>query len=1076
MKHLPIGLSAIACVLLLWGLNYVLTTPSHESAEVRATSSLNTAPSRPKGESAPRFQGTIEQQSQGTSRAAVEVDATLSGLVTNLSGTALPDATISFSPTHQLRSFSPLSAGTWIEQMATMLFAQSDAQGHFEFDFPSGRDEGILWVSKPGYEGRFVDINAGGLRGTNGLPVTIALGLADEVAVVVNRTDGFALGAFSIVERGVGDRRSKIQDATPADRAASLFLRVAQENQDGSVWTGVMPSIPGQVWFHAEAGELTSNQVLRVPGEVVELSLHPSFTLAVHLEKQALGTSSSGPTVTVFTLGASEYSESILTLNEHGDGQAKIPLADCPSYGLQVVGGGFAIQTKSIPTPGPGAFVEVRFSGEPVEDISLHFEDQGGAAVEGVESQISYTSPEGEQNESGLISASDEDGDAVLHSMPVGPFWVMYNHPDFSDGFSGPHYRDDMAGKKTTIRLDALGSITGYVLAETRRLTEYKLFAWSATDSPESALELDLSDSRRKDGQFSIKLPLGEFNLMAWGPGFSNGPATSVSITREAVTELELSVSQSISGSGRLLDEVTYQPIVGAKVWPSLSSAGSVVAFVEDAGISDSNGHFTVRGFSPNELANLAIEAPGYASASFLRGPTLNGGFATVDFEDLVLTRESHLDVRFSTGNDSDWSGHFVEIFGCSSTTPVLYLNEDGGARFEGVTAGRPTIRLYSPLGLPVWVQTQAITGSGPWELAFDLQDGHSVEVHVPNVETYGLGKLYVSVMSAENSSTARSRYMPLDPDTGVCLFEGIPAGTHSVFLLGPALERLACERVTVLADQITQVSIEPGDLNLSVSLTDSQGQPMAQVEISASPPGEAGASIYSSYTDQEGLADLGMVPFQNGFLTIVDNATDSCMSHVPFSIAGDPSPISVTWDAPIAFAIRIADRGQPIVGAQVTIDLVEEPNLLFYGSSGSQGEVHFGQVSDTQYAVSSSSSWLWPEVKIIRPTHTGPVDVEFRRRGDLRLQLRTVTGEGLAGVPVELGSVEFSTESVATWFAGGFVKTGAGGLQTDHMGELSVTGLPNGKFTWDAPSVGLSGVIVVPPLGVGEGLGILEQ
>ena len=144
-------------------------------------------------------------------------------------------------------------------------------------------------------------------------------------------------------------------------------------------------------------------------------------------------------------------------------------------------------------------------------------------------------------------------------------------------------------------------------------------------------------------------------------------------------------------------------------------------------------------------------------------------------------------------------------------------------------------------------------------------------------------------------------------------------------------------------------------------------------------------------------------------------------------------------------------------------------------GKLNADGMFTSGQVTQAEYEIMITSPWVWPQVKSLYPSNGETVDVEFRRRGDLRLQLRTLAGQGLAGVPVELRSVEFSTESVATWLAGSLVKTGESGLQTDHQGELSVTGLPNGKFTWDAPSVGLSGVIVVPPLGVGEGVGIQE-
>jgi hypothetical protein len=293
--------------------------------------------------------------------------------------------------------------------------------------------------------------------------------------------------------------------------------------------------------------------------------------------------------------------------------------------------------------------------------------------------------------------------------------------------------------------------------------------------------------------------------------------------------------------------------------------------------------------------------------------------------------------------------------------------------------------------------------------------------------------------------------------------------------VLNSLYKKLACGQVTMLDGQITQVTVVPGAAELKVLVQDGTGAPMPQLYVTASRQGQTPLSGYAGNTNQDGLADVGMIPFDEGYLTIINDVTNSCMSHVPFSLEEGLNQLNVTWNTDAILAVRVIDAGTPLGSAAIQIDTVLEPFSLFSTELDSGGTFTSGGVSQAEYTISVTSPWVWPQMRSLFPSDGTTVDVEFRRRGDLRLRIQSATGQALAGIPIQLTSVEFSTESVSSWLAAGLVKAGVSGLQTDGQGALAVSGLPNGTFTWEAPSVGLSGMITVPPLGVGEGLGLVE-
>jgi hypothetical protein len=1076
MKYSYVVLAALALlilVVLLGGSNEkrVVISPGLKTQTSEEESALESVP-HPVGDDAGLHSPASLLSSH---RVAVALDQSLKGVVLTKDGSPLRGAQVSWSPAGPERAFAAIAQGTWREQESVQRNVETDSKGQFKIPFETTRADGFLWATLLGHEARFHRVQEGGPSSPIAQPLRFELPTSADINVTLERADGEPIGAYKIIERGVGNFASQEANADPENLAALAFLRTRDGRGVAATESSALPSIDDLVWLHAETATLASDQVSTGPGSQVELKLRPAFTLAVRLNMGSGELNTTSARASIYPLDGEESQVTFLSLAADGTAEIKIPVADCTQYEVQLAGGGFAMDSKTFPQPAAGGRVEIEFIGQRVKDVSLRYSDQNGTPAEGIKALISWTDDEGQQNESARMYESDDTGCTVLHSLPAGPFWLIYTSENHVDGFRGPFHYSQIEGGHIDVEVFALASVTGLVLANGKAQTAYRLFSWEASASPDTATELDLKDAVDKEGRFEVKLPMGRFSLMAWAQGFSNSPAILVEVAPVESPTIELVLRESIRATGRLLDELSREPVLNATLTAGISSGGVNAAFVGEVSLSQADGTFTIDGYSPVEKGTLVIDAQGYASASAEVSPRGLAPGEDLQFGDVLLSRYSHVAIALSSTDITDWSGYYVQIGNAPSHSSTQYATRDGLLTFSGVTPCRPYYTLYLPDGHAVLRHSEPLIGTGPWEVTIDLDTGLSLEVLAPADERYGDGPLYVSVRGATGPATNRTFFGKLDLNTRTCLLKGLPPGTHSVAIIDSQSAKRACGQVEMVEGQVSQVTIVPGAPKLNVLVRDSSGAPVPHLYVTASPQGQTPLSGYTGNTNQDGLADVGMIPFDEGFLTIINDVTNSCMSHVPFSLEEGLNQLNVTWNTDAILAVRVIDAGTPLGSAAIQIDTVLEPFSLFSTELDSGGTFTSGGVSQAEYTISVTSPWVWPQMRSLFPSDGTTVDVEFRRRGDLRLRIQSATGQALAGIPIQLTSVEFSTESVLSWLTAGLVKAGVSGLQTDCQGALIVSGLPNGKFTWDAPSVGLSGMITVPPLGVGEGLGLVE-
>jgi len=190
-----------------------------------------------------------------------------------------------------------------------------------------------------------------------------------------------------------------------------------------------------------------------------------------------------------------------------------------------------------------------------------------------------------------------------------------------------------------------------------------------------------------------------------------------------------------------------------------------------------------------------------------------------------------------------------------------------------------------------------------------------------------------------------------------------------------------------------------------------------------------------------------------------------------------DGEPLELVFDSDRSLAVRALDGEVPLDGLFMLVTYADEGIRAIQMPLDGDGVLRHGPVSDVDFDCHPMAPWVWPEVVRVHAVERGaaPATIQLRRRGDLVVRIVDQAGLPLAGIPLKLTETASGTP-VSSWLSAGLVVAEPGGMVTDSQGELRLTGLPHGDFTWEAPSLSLAGVTDVPPLGEGLATGLFEQ
>ena len=1021
--------------------------------------------------------GRVEVVAQ-TSRAVVR------GVVSNLSDAPIEGAEISWTPSSLGLSRSSHCEGTWQEMLAQIRTAVSDSGGAFELALPDETATGVVWVTKPGYAAALEWLEPGDQLG-----LTFGLEVSEPLQVHVRRADGKDVTGTQVIFRGSVRNDLPLDQLEPLVRAQQLLLRVVEigaSEEEGvepqSERTVLLPEVGEFLLLRAEAEDVISSSTLaRAPGPV-DLLLQPTFDLVI----TALGDAANPadrPQAEVMAIDG-EPALRLIRLNADGIGEGSVPAVACEFYRVILSGGSAAVESQDFPPPEAGARVELTFELRPGAQVPLLFTQPGGEPVPMARAGVNWDGADGKPRTDHPATRSNDQGIAILSSVPEGPFWIEYTHADYVNSFAGPYDVATLPRVATAegeaevfepivIVLTPEAEVTGRVVGGGENLLDYSLFAWPTGTPPSQSMTLDVEID--DEGVFRFRVPAGEISVAAWAEGFAQSDSVQVTAEPAGTEELVIQLPDALLGRGRILDSTTRKPIAGIPVYVRLTEIGVPFADIPTPLMTNADGYFEGVAFSPYGLASVMVVLDGYAAAGASASPVKRElGASEIDFGEIYLVPESTLDLTV-TGYEGGGS-LTVSILGTQAVeTPLVPTTEGHSVHIEGVKAGRAEILIFENGYTLFTRQTELLNGNGPWRVQLEVDSSTSLEVSLDGVESVGP----VATLTAASYGGILGVFERMVPvqqpewDAGSITLFGLPAGPVSLLLQAGSGETLGVGMGTITLGTVNHARLETDRPSLSVLVTDTNGQPLTGAYVMAAPPELPMNDRFYGKTNSEGLAVIGPVPYEVAKTRVI-RADGAMMSSVLLEVPNDGTPATLVFDSKNQLSYRARDGEVLLAGLEMIMVFHDEGILGLQMPLDGEGVLTYGPMSDVDFDCYAVSSWVWPEMRVVHtvPEGAAPVEIQFRRRGSLVLRVLNEVGAPLPGIPVTLKSVEYG-EDVQTWLNDGKVTGSATGLTSDAAGEVHLQGLPNGEYIWQAPILDLLGVAQVPALD--EGLALIQ-
>ena len=987
----------------------------------------------------------------------------LRGVILDPEGSPVHGATVSWTPEAMHVDGSSRSKGTWQKALEACRYCVSDEAGRFEVVGAGQAEDGVLWATAPGYEATFEWVRSE-FEGVKTLRFTKERALE---AQVIHGGAG-NLGGAVLIQRGYVPNAGPWSELSAESQARHLLIRQhVLPDGAGSRALVELPPLPSPTVAWCEQDDLASEERALDLETTFDLTLRPTFILDVQVEGDV-----PFPDARMRVLvdeAATARPLGVIRLGVDGVGGGRLPVVNGGQLTAFLIGEGVPLSTKTFDSPDPGGQVALTFGSEGAESITWRFLDPGGEPVSEVSASLGWDDVDGAWIQVPTITISDEDGLAHTPLPAAGEVWLGYLHQDYLADFSGPFEPaslprgDDGLLLPVEFTLTPKARLTGRVRGGGEYLLEYKLYGWEAGEPASNQLELDYTIG--ENGIFLMERQAGPIYLSATAEGYAQSSSVQVAAPKGLSDEILIEVQEPLLGRGRVLDALTLEPIPGAQVWIGVTEFGNVYAWMPDALVTDSNGSFEARAFSSDQLSNAWVDAEGYASVSGLGEVDMAGVASEVNFGDVLLERASWTDIEVHGLGEEDKA--WIQVEGGSDWIEMAAHGEVWTYRLEGQVGGRLSYGVANDDGT-LWASRLLYqSGRGPWKDVVHLGGTTSLQLSLGDLGAGFVGCELVMRMGSLYQTTDRTYALTAsDIETGRVQLEGLTPGVTSIILKDHEMVALGGVSVELVEGTEVHAELQVDCVPLRVELVSLTGEPLPGAIVNVSPLDAAGFWSYHAYTDANGVADLGQVPFKEGAMRVMTQGSGH-MSGQTIRVPDGGGTVRVAFDSTHELSVRLHDRGTPLGGLALRAAFVQEQTALDLRKTDPQGQFFLGPVSDADYFLLPTQAWVWAELVRVHSVPQGatPVEVELRRIGDFVLNVQTSTGSLGGGMVIDLHSEEYDTD-VATWVADGRLEVSSASMKTDSSGRLTVRGLPNGPYTWSIPALGLEGAVTVPALG----------
>jgi len=259
---------------------------------------------------------------------------------------------------------------------------------------------------------------------------------------------------------------------------------------------------------------------------------------------------------------------------------------------------------------------------------------------------------------------------------------------------------------------------------------------------------------------------------------------------------------------------------------------------------------------------------------------------------------------------------------------------------------------------------------------------------------------------------------------------------------------------------------VKLGDGAADYRVVDGAGRPIPGVSIASLNSADVYRQWTTSRTDADGRAQL-------------PHARDVMMKHETAGLGAlfglsDTERVAGTYelelDAVGALEIVVRDGAFAAAGAEVQVG--QRNCWMTRPTTDAGGAAKTLPLTAGRWDLVFEAPGYWPSRTTVDfKRGSPPVKLEVRRLASARVRARSASGAPLAGIVLELTSVEFN-ERASEWLGAGRITSSTGAMALDSTGELHLQGLPHGKYRWiaSAGAEGLAaGEVVLAPRAVAE-------
>ena len=953
-------------------------------------------------------------------------------------GEPIADAVVSWlALTENDRYVEPAwRASDWGPLERDAVLATTDELGRFDLQAPpSGTGFGsVVAVYHPRFSSRLLVLEPGVTR----LPdAELVLQPDASLQALVIDDSGAPVAGAVVAHYGIAARGPAGYDKLPSEETARRFLmEEAETDGDGRVQLSPFPgpsviqargegrvSLP---WRGTATGtiELLLADAFEVSGDVLLPPLQPEEDDERRIRVQALRS------------GMWRDLALVRGVSQGAWGPVAVPLLDVELYRARFEGWPFVPAQSVFERPRTGAQVRADLRVQRGVDLWFVVNDEQGAPILNSEAKVFWEEAQPRLHENSYEIRAGEQGWIEFRAIPEGRFRNEVSAPGYATYMSAWFHTSSYGGKTTEVQLARAGELRGIVRDGNEPVADFEIVAW-VPDDPSHRIRRQFTD--RSDGRFEMAdVPVGTVRVAACTDSFPAGNAVSTSVPASGFGQVELELSDTIQGSGRVLDATTLQPVQHATVQAALAGE---LAELDGFGLPEPvgpDGRFELDGFVEGQ-STLIVRAEGYGRQRVSR---VSSG-RTLAFGDVLIEPTQDLTVRLVGFQDLDPTTVRVGLSGVGSATQPF--SPAGIALLPETPPGEATLRLEFP-DRPLGFCRADLRAGETWIVDYPMDGRRRLSVSVDAEDEASKAALeraqaiYVSGFAANGREFTTATFF----EGPTMEFAGLPIDAGLVRLESTESKLLALAPFDFgsATEASVELSMSPRSFVVAVDVRDG-GSPEG-ITVALRDPDQPSLS-WSAETDGQGKAHVLGVPEGEFLADVYHDARGSDLGQ-PVDARLDRAGLRFDPRGSIELVVR--DGDEPLGG--VRVDWIDSGGHRSHRrlQSDANARLTIDQVGTGPVRLRVGDARVWPGEHSLHASRDLQV-LPVLRRADLDLTVRAPGGLPVVDVPVELHHVQLDTP-VEEWIAAGLVVATLP-LQTDAEGRLPIAGLARGAYEWRA-------------------------